>query len=222
MVLGNMYCCTEPTTQVALDIKPCAFMHMCADMLEDNSDDKELMQLDMEANQAQEAFAAVKAGCTNHKDKGKSVQFKGVNVPVHTKPGSMSRVADMVEQVTFLQVKAVGLKSNSVPNNGMVLITPAGSSSAQDTVSSSSSCNATIPDEPPANQSSMQYRYVFLLEDKDMDKCIVDHMLDSTISMPMHKLITVSTDMCKVFKDLTTTTHITVTYLCIIQVSVHA
>jgi hypothetical protein len=41
-VLGNMYCCTEPTTQVALDIKPCVFMHTCADMLEDDSDNEEL------------------------------------------------------------------------------------------------------------------------------------------------------------------------------------
>jgi hypothetical protein len=42
-ILGNMYCCTEPTTQVALDIEPCAFMHTCTDTLEDDSDDEELM-----------------------------------------------------------------------------------------------------------------------------------------------------------------------------------
>jgi hypothetical protein len=56
----------------------------------------------------------------------------------------------------------------------------------------------------------MQYRYAFLLEDKDADKRVVDRMLDSTISMPMHELIAVSTDMRKVFKDLTTTKHVTV------------
>jgi hypothetical protein len=79
------------------------------------------------------------------------------------------------------------------------------------TVSSSpSSRSVTIPDDPPANQSSMQYRDAFPLEDKDADKCVVDHMLDSTISMPMHKLIAVSTDMRKVFKDLTTTKHVTI------------
>jgi hypothetical protein len=56
----------------------------------------------------------------------------------------------------------------------------------------------------------MQYRYAFLLEDKDADKRIVDRMLDSTISMPMRELIAVSTDVRKVFKDLTTTKRITV------------
>jgi hypothetical protein len=166
----------------------------------------------MEANQAQEAFVAVKAGRANCKDKGKSVWSEGVNVPVHTKPGPTSRVADMVEEVTSLQVKAAGSKLNSTPNKGMVVITPVGSSSTQDTVSSSSSSshNTTIPDEPPTNQSSTQYRYAFLLEDKDMDKHVVDCMLDSTISMPMCELITVSTNVRKVFKDLTTTKHVTV------------
>jgi hypothetical protein len=117
----------------------------------------------------------------------------------------------VVEEVTSPQVKAAGLKPNNAPNKGTVVITPAGPSSAQDTISSSpTSRSATIPDDPPANQSSMQYRYAFPLEDKDADKRIVDCMLDSTISMPMHKLIAVSTDMRKVFKDLTTTKRVTV------------
>jgi len=42
MILGNMYCHAEATTQVVLDIEPCAFMHMCADTLEDDSNNKEL------------------------------------------------------------------------------------------------------------------------------------------------------------------------------------
>jgi hypothetical protein len=116
----------------------------------------------------------------------------------------MSRVAEAVEEVTSPQVKVVGSKPNNAPNKGMVVIMPAGSSSMQDTVSSStSSHSATIPNDPPTNQSSMQYRYAFLLEDKDTDKHIIDHM-------PMHKLIAVSTDMRKVFKDLTTTKRVTV------------
>jgi hypothetical protein len=188
IVLGNMYCRAEPTIQVALDIEPCMFMHTCADMLEDDSDNEELTQLEMEVTQAQEAFAAVKAGCTNHKDKRKSVQFKGVDIPAHTKPGPMSRVADMVEEVTSLQVKAAGLKSNNAPNKGTVVIMPAGSSSTQDTASSSS-YNVTISDKPPTNQLSTQYRYTFLLEDKDEDKHVVDCMLDSTISMLMYELL---------------------------------
>jgi hypothetical protein len=49
-ILGNMYCRAEPTTQVVLDIEPCAFMHTCTDMIEDDSDDEELMRLEMEAN----------------------------------------------------------------------------------------------------------------------------------------------------------------------------
>jgi hypothetical protein len=42
MILGNMYCRAEPTTQVVLAIEPCAFMHTCADTLEDDSDNEEL------------------------------------------------------------------------------------------------------------------------------------------------------------------------------------
>jgi hypothetical protein len=48
-------------------------MHTCADTLEDDSDDEELMRLEMEANRAWEAFVAVKAGRTNRKDKGKNM-----------------------------------------------------------------------------------------------------------------------------------------------------
>jgi hypothetical protein len=43
-----------------------------------------------------------------------------------------------------------------------------------------------------------------------VDKRVVDCMLDFTISMPMCKLIAVSTDVRKVFKDLTTTKCVTV------------
>jgi hypothetical protein len=134
-----MYCHTEPTTQVVLDIKLCAFMHTCADTLEDNSSDEELTRLEMEANQAREAFAAVKAGCANNKDKGKNVRFQGVNVPACTKPGPTPRVAEAVEEVTSPQVKVVGSKPNNMPNKGTVVIMPAGASSAQDTISSSPS-----------------------------------------------------------------------------------
>jgi len=165
----------------------------------------------MEANRAWEAFAAVKAGRANRKDKGKNVRFEGVSVPARTKPGPTSRVAEAVEEVTSPQVKVAGSKPNNAPNKGMVVITPAGPSSAQDTTSSSpSSRSAITPNNPPANQLSTQYRYAFPLEDKDADKCIVDRMLDSTISMPMCELIAVSTDVRKVFKDLTTTKHVTV------------
>jgi hypothetical protein len=160
----------------------------------------------------------VKVGRTYRKDKGKSVQFKGVNVPAHTKHGPMSKVADTVEEVTSPQVKAVGSKSNSAPNKGTVIITPAGFSSAQGTTSLSS-CNMTIPNKPPTNQSSMQYRYAFPLEDKVVDKHVVNHILDSTISMLMHKLIAVSTGVCKVFKDLTTTKRITVRTVSINELS---
>jgi hypothetical protein len=165
----------------------------------------------MEANQAREAFVAVKAGHTNHKDKGKNMRFEGVSIPAHTKPGPMSRVTEAVEEVTSPQVKVVGSKPNNAPNKGTEVMIPAEPSSMQDTTSSSpSSQSAIIPDDPPANQSSTQYRYTFLLEDKDVDKCVVDRMLDSTISMPMRELIAVSTDMCRVFKDLTTTKRVTV------------
>jgi hypothetical protein len=104
----------------------------------------------------------------------------------------MSRVAEAVEEVISPQVKVAGSKPNNAPNKGTVVITPVGSTSMQDTISSSPSSHSTsIPDDPPANQSTTQYRYAFLLEDKDADKCIVDCMLDSTISMPMCKLIVV-------------------------------
>jgi hypothetical protein len=139
---------------------------------------------------------------------------------VCTKPGPTSRVAEAVEEVTSPQVKVVGSKPNNAPNKGTVVITPVGRSSAQDTTSSSPSTqSAIIPNDPPTNQSSMQYRYAFPLENKDADKRVVDRMLDSTISMPMHELIAVSTDVRKVFKDLTTTKRITVGTVAINEIS---
>jgi hypothetical protein len=51
-------------------------MHTCTDTIEDNSDNEELMQLEMEVNRAQEAFVVVKAGHANHKEKGKACSLK--------------------------------------------------------------------------------------------------------------------------------------------------
>ncbi|KAG1849034.1 hypothetical protein F4604DRAFT_1935122 [Suillus subluteus] len=193
--LGLMYCRAEPTTQATLDIEPCVFMHTCTSIEEDDSDDKELAHLEREVTQAHDAFAAVKVDHTNCKDKGKNIQFEGVNVPPHPKTGPSSKTTDVVEEVASLQVKASGLKTTS---------TLTSSSSSLPATSSSSY------DPPTANPSSMQFRYTHLLEDKEANKKVINQMLDSSISIPMRELIAVSTDIHKVLKEMTTTKHVTV------------
>ncbi|KAG1832767.1 hypothetical protein EV424DRAFT_1533451 [Suillus variegatus] len=106
-------------------------------------------------------------------------------------------------------------KGKSVRFDGVELparAKPGPSSKTTDTV------EEVIPPQP-ANPSSTQYRYSFPLEDKDADKHVVDHMLDSNISIPMRDLITVSTDIRKVFKDMTTTKRVTIGALSVNELS---
>ncbi|KAG2062400.1 hypothetical protein BDR06DRAFT_869231 [Suillus hirtellus] len=138
------------------------------------------------------------ATATHKSDKGKSVRFDGVELPARAKPGPSFRTTDKVEEVISPQPAA------AVSEPG---------------ASSSSSANATSLASQPANPSSTQYQYSFPLEDKDMDKRVVDRMLDSNISIPMHDLITVSTDVQKVFKDMTTTKRVTIGALSVNELS---
>jgi hypothetical protein len=134
---------------VILDIDPSAFMHTCANHQEDSDDDEELRRLEHEMIKAKEAFAAVKVDCANKKaEKGKSVRFDGVEVSSRPKSGPSSKTTVMVEKVASPQVKAAASKPNVQPNPKAKVVQPAATTTA-------------APTEPPANQSSTQFRYTF-------------------------------------------------------------
>ena len=206
-VLGSLFCRAAPTSDAILDIDPSAFMHTCANHQEDSDDDEELRRLEHEMIKAKEAFAAVKVDRANKKaEKGKSVRFDGVEVSSRPKPGPSSKTTVTVEEVASPQVKAAASKPNVQPNPKATVVQPAATTTA-------------APTEPPANQSSTQFRYTFPLEDKGADKRVTDRMLDTSVSIPIRELIAVSTDVRKVFKDMTTTKRVTVGAMSINELS---
>ncbi|KIK32645.1 hypothetical protein CY34DRAFT_60204, partial [Suillus luteus UH-Slu-Lm8-n1] len=199
MVLGSLFCHAAPTSDVVLGIDPSAFLHTCANHQEDTNEDEEIKCLECEMVKVKEALAAVKVDRANRKaekGKDKSVQFDGVDIP-RPKPGTSSKTVIPVEEVVSPQVKAATAPPANQPNPKASVVQPAGTTT-------------TSKPDPPANQSSTQYRYTFPLEDKEADKQVTDQILDTSVSIPIRELIAVSTDVRKVFKDMTTMKRVTV------------
>jgi glutamate synthase domain-containing protein 2 len=182
-------------------------MHTCANHQEDSDDDEEVRRLEHEMIKAREVFATVKVDRANKKaDKGKTVHFDGAEVSSCPKPGPSSKTTVTVEEVASPQVKATASKPNVQPNPKATVVQPAATTSA-------------ASNKQPANQSSTQFRYTFPLEDKGADKRVTDRMLDTSVSIPIRELIVISTDVRKVFKDMTTTKRVTVGAMSINELS---
>lgn len=197
-VLGSLFCRAAPTRNTVLDTDPSAFLHTCASHQEDTDEDEEIKRLECEMVKVKEALTAVKQDRANRKaekGKDKSVRFDGVDIP-RPKPGPSSKTIP-VEEVASPQVKAAAAPPANRPNPKASVVQPIAKPTAP------------IPD-PLANQPTTQYRYTFPLEDKEADKRVTDRMLDTSVSIPIRELIAVSTDVRKVFKDMTTTKRVTV------------
>ncbi|KIO08871.1 hypothetical protein M404DRAFT_96101, partial [Pisolithus tinctorius Marx 270] len=55
----------------------------------------------------------------------------------------------------------------------------------------------------PAAHNQNQYCYSFPLEDEAAPKHIVEHMLETSIALPVKELFTVAPEFCKQFRDIT-------------------
>jgi len=56
---------------------------------------------------------------------------------------------------------------------------------------------------------STTYRYAFALEDKEANKRIVEHLLDSNLNIPIQELLAVSPDIRQHFRELMTKKRVT-------------
>jgi hypothetical protein len=81
---------------------------------------------------------------------------------------------------------------------------------APTTAASSMAPPVAVPTANNPTPTLNQYRYSFVLEDKEADKCVVKHLLDSNLNISVHELFAISPDVCKQFRDLTTTKCVTV------------
>ena len=153
------------------------------------------------------------------KDKGKGVHFNGVHIPPRKKPET--RPSTVTEEIVSPE-----LQKASPSSSGMLPISTSGtqrtnqpsaltSSTAEASGSATNRSAPSInipPRVPPANQSSpptIQYKYMFLLEDKSTPRQVLDWALNMSVPIPVKDLIAVSPEFRKQFWDLTMVKRVT-------------
>jgi len=141
------------------------------------------------------------------------VQFNRVELISEPRacPGPASRQVADAEEIVSPAVQA-SMGKGKVPEVARTTTTPPlVTSKVKETLKApTTTASSMVPTTNNLTPALNQYRYSFVLEDKEADKCMVKHLLDSNLNIPMHKLFAVSPDVCKQFHDLTTMKHITV------------
>jgi len=195
------------------------FVHTIAHPDVEESDNDETVNL------MQEALAYVTAKrdqkCSM---KGKMVHFDGVEIPPNTRPCPQpaSRQAMVKDEIISPEVQASSSKGKGlevtkiaphnvhVTYNSMERTTlapksaaPASSQSAPSSTNISTSLLPMPPLSAPTTQSTT-YRYAFTLEDKEANKHVVEHILDSNLNIPIQEFLAVLPDVRQHFHNLTT------------------
>jgi hypothetical protein len=224
-VTAGLFYYTNSEIDTIVEVGSSMFVHMIMhpDVEESNEDET--------VNLMQEALAYITA---KHDQKcgvkGKVVRFDGIEIPSNTCPCPQPALkqATVKEEIISPEVQALSSKGKGlevakiaplnvpVTNNSMERTTlapksaaPASSQSAPSSNNNSTSPQPTSPLSAPTAQSTT-YRYAFALEDKEADKCVVEHLLDSNLNIPVQELLAVSPDVRQHFRKLTTKKHITV------------
>ncbi|KAG2128930.1 uncharacterized protein EDB93DRAFT_1108854 [Suillus bovinus] len=184
-VQAGLYCRAAPDIEIVGEIDSSAFMHTHSEPPEDEEEFEHLERIRL-ANQEYAVFTAKRAKKTN---KGKGVWFDGINVSSRQKPGPSSKTSEQTEEIVSLQVKEA--KTWKAPNPGISVLKPATKAPTATPATAASSLQAP------------QYCYVFLLEDKDAEKRVIDKILDTDVSLPIRDIIAALPDIRKAIKDLT-------------------
>jgi len=162
--------------------------------------------------------------------KGKTVCFDGVEIPpsARPRPQPASKQVTVEDEIISPEVQASSLKGKGlevakiaphnvpVTNNSTERTTLAPKSPAPAPLQSapSSTSNSTSPPPMPLlsapTAQSTTYRYAFALEDKEADKRVVKHLLNSNLNIPVRELLAVSPDVRQHFHELTMKKHIMV------------
>ena len=141
------------------------------------------------------AWAAFQA---DRKDKGKQVQFNGVEMLARKTGHPGPQAASVAEEVVLPAIKAMWSKLATpskvpalVPNRPPSSTPPSTSNPFQNDSANTSSFNP-----------QGQFRYSFPLEDETTSKRLLDQVLATTIPVPVQELIAVASKVHKQLKDL--------------------
>ncbi|KAG2101609.1 uncharacterized protein F5147DRAFT_776611 [Suillus discolor] len=180
-VQAKLYYCAALNIEIIAEIDSSAFLHTCTN----------------------EEYVAFTAKCARRSNKGKTARFEGIEVPLHPKPGPLSKVTEQVEEIVSPEVREA--KAKKVPNPGTVVVKPAMKATTATSVAPvASTLMATL-----ATQTA-QYHYAFPLEDREAEKCVMDRILNMDVNVPIWDLTASSSDIRKALKDLTTSKHVMV------------
>ncbi|KIO01580.1 hypothetical protein M404DRAFT_109158, partial [Pisolithus tinctorius Marx 270] len=184
---ANLSCIAHPEVDMQLEIQPSAFLNTVQDADEPVAD---LADPDFQAYVAQ-------AWATYQVDKGN----KGAVIP-HRKKARVDRV-----EITARPTARPANPPQVNPCAATVeeeIISPGVQSSC-------ATCQASEPSTPAptSTRNQNQYRYSFPLEDKAAPKHIVEHILETSVAMPVKELFAVAPEFRKQFRDITMVKRVT-------------
>jgi hypothetical protein len=205
-VQARVYYCTTPDIEVITEIDSSAFLHTCSETIDDEEEQEHLEKI----REVNEEYAAFTTKHMRRSNKGKTARFEGVDIPLRLKPGPSSKVTEQAEEIISPEVREA--KTKKAPNPGMVVV----KSAAKPT-----NANPIVPVASLSTTPAPQYHYTFLLEDKDIEKCVMDRILDTDVNVPIRDLIASSSDIQKALKDLTTSKQVTVGTVSVNELSGH-
>ncbi|KAG2336086.1 hypothetical protein BDR05DRAFT_1006175 [Suillus weaverae] len=206
----------QPSQSVNID--SLAFLHtIIVSQPEMDEDDMEVMCATQALTYTQ-AKHNQRKGSDKSDMKGKSVHFNSMEIPsgLCAHPGPASRQVVEVEEIVSATVQALSTKGKA-PESVKAITQPTMSTSKSKETPpvASSSSSSSLNTANVANPLSMmpplnQYRYSYPLEDKNADKCVLEHILNTTISIPIREILAVPPDVRKVFRDQMTIKCITI------------
>jgi hypothetical protein len=199
-ITAGLFYCTNSKIDTIVKVGSSAFVHTITDPDVEVSNEDETMNL------MQEALAYVTA---KHDQKcsvkGKTVHFDGIEIPpkMCLRPQPALKQVMVQDEIISPEVQASSSKGKGL---GVAKITPlnipvtnnpterttlvpksAAFASSQSAPVSNNNSTSPLPMPPlsaPTAQSTT-YRYVFTLEDKEANKCIVERLLNSNLNIPV-------------------------------------
>ncbi|KIN96988.1 hypothetical protein M404DRAFT_32713 [Pisolithus tinctorius Marx 270] len=219
---ANLFCVAHPEVDMQLEIQPSAFLNTVHDVDEPVAD---LADPDFQVYVAQ-------AWATYQADKGnkgaviphrKKACFDGVEIAARpaacpANPPQVNPCTATVEE----EIISPGIQSLCATCQASDPAAPAPMSTATKPYVPPTNpaltlvCKdpvpvAIVPPQTlyPAAHNQNQYHYSFPLKDEAVPKCIMEHVLETSVAMPVKELFAVAPEFRKQFRDITMVKHVT-------------
>ena len=201
VVTAGILSVSDFTTDAILDIEPSVFLTPVA---EDWDEEPDPVLTDPEFQEyLAHAWANFQA---NKKDKGKRVRFDSVEMLPRKTGHPGPHAASVSEELLSPAIEASQSKSLGPPKTASTSSAPQPSTPTPSLSSSSSIISSHTQSANPSSTFTPQgqFRYSFPLEDEAAPKCLLDHVLNTMVLVPVRELISVAPDVRKQLKDLST------------------